>query len=688
MDRLAFLLYKTVAFLLGLLPPSLCSRLGSLLGILGHAASPKYRRLVRHNLAIAFPSMPERDRHRLARKSFAHLGANLFSSTRVALLPPEKVRACVTLEGYEHVEALLSEKRGYIPILCHLGNWELLAQIWPLIFPGPSGTLYQRLSNPHMDADVRRHRARLGLQLFERKEGFQGAMQLLRQGGAAGVLADQHAGDAGLWCPLFGRLASTTPLPAIMALRTGAALLPVAVYTAAHGRWIVRISPPIAPVATDPAIVTAQVNQALESMIRHQPADWFWVHNRWKTPRPRFLLSDYKRGVVLPDPSMLPPSCPPQPFRLLVRATNWLGDAVMSLPAVRAMKHGRPDLHLAILTPAKLADFWRAVAEVDEVICIEARDSVFGVARKIRGRFDAAVLFPNSLRSALEVFLAGIHRRVGYAGHRRRYLLNQIYSPATKTPAAKPKHQVHHYLALARHIGADIEAATAAAGASVTPAATATVTAAAPASTSPTSSAAPQKRKPVLGLCPGAEYGPAKRWMPERFGDVLQQTQHGLGAHWKVFGVAKDRPIAQHILEQADTGEDLVGRTTLAELIDHLRSCDLLVTNDTGTMHLAAALGVPVVAIFGSTEPELTGPLGSPHRVLRKHVECSPCFLRTCPIDFRCMHAVTVPMVLAAIDELLALPSDRSRALLPPPVLHPTSTASQPADPIPPAHTV
>ena len=112
-DRLAFLLYKAVAFLLGLLPLSLCTRLGSLLGLIGHAASPKYRGLVRHNLSIAFPSMPVRDRHRLARKSFAHLGANLFGSVRVASLSPERVRACVTLEGYEHVEALLAQKRGF-----------------------------------------------------------------------------------------------------------------------------------------------------------------------------------------------------------------------------------------------------------------------------------------------------------------------------------------------------------------------------------------------------------------------------------------------------------------------------------------------------------------------------------------------------------------------------------------------
>ena len=163
------------------------------------------------------------------------------------------------------------------------------------------------------------------------------------------------------------------------------------------------------------------------------------------------------------------------------------------------------------------------------------------------------------------------------------------------------------------------------------------------------------RSKPVIGLCPGAEYGPAKRWLPERFAEVVRSVHERTGAEWRVFGVQGDRPVADLIIGAAgDACTDLVGKTTLAQLMDELRACDLLLTNDTGTMHLAAHLGVPTVSVFGSTEPSLTGPLGSNHRILRHHVECSPCFLRECPIDFRCMKEVTASEVTEAV--LAALP--------------------------------
>jgi lipopolysaccharide heptosyltransferase II len=159
-----------------------------------------------------------------------------------------------------------------------------------------------------------------------------------------------------------------------------------------------------------------------------------------------------------------------------------------------------------------------------------------------------------------------------------------------------------------------------------------------------------------IGLCPGAEYGPAKRWPAERFANVIQQVSAGRACEWCVVGVERDAPIAEEIARASGVEvRNLAGKTSVAELIALLKSCTLLLTNDTGTMHLAALLGVPVVAIFGSTEPALTGPLGEGHRVLRHHVECSPCFLRECPIDFRCMKAIEPAEVVAAIEGMLTV---------------------------------
>ncbi|MDB6151603.1 MAG: rfaF [Chthoniobacteraceae bacterium] len=635
MDWLVHRIYRGLSAVARALSLEFCCMAGGWLGLLFYYLLPGYRALARRNLRIAFGSeKSSRQIQAIARDHFRTLGSNLLAGLKIAHLSRDEILAIVTVEGGEFLEKTIGEGRGFVGVISHLGNWELLSQVSLMVFGCPGGAVYQRLGNPLMDAEVRASRARLGVELYERKEGFQNAIQMLRNGGAVGVLVDQHAGDAGVWCPFFGRLASTSPLAATLALRTGAALLPMAVFSDGPGRWRMIVEPPIEPVSRDAGQVTAQINRVLEKQIRHQPADWFWVHNRWKTPRPKFLLATYKRGVVKELEAA--PSDPKRThFEILIRASNWLGDAVMSMPAIRAIKNGRPDARVTILTPAKLADYWRAVNDVDEVICIEAADSVFSVAAKIRDRFDAAIVFPNSLRTALEPFLAGIPRRVGYPGHHRSALLNQIPRQKKKRAkqAAPVRNQVHHYLALAEFVGADIEDAL----------------------TLPPRPVRPASNKPVIGLCPGAEYGGAKRWLPERFAQVMRQVHETHDCEWKLFGVEKDRPVAARILHEAAVPcVDLIGKTTLADLIAQLRTCDLLLTNDTGTMHLAGSLGVPVVALFGSTDPELTGPLGSGHTLLRHPVECSPCFLRECPIDFRCMKAIGTEEVVAAIEATLA----------------------------------
>jgi lipopolysaccharide heptosyltransferase II len=281
---------------------------------------------------------------------------------------------------------------------------------------------------------------------------------------------------------------------------------------------------------------------------------------------------------------------------------------------------------VTVAAPEKLAPIWQLVPEVDEVLPLPNK-SLFAVSRLLKKQpsFDVAILFPNSLRAALEVWLAKVPRRVGYRGHHRSWLLNQIVpEPETRGPI---KHQVHRYLDLAKELGASVEKQ---------------------------SEPSPARKSPnkslKIGLCPGAEYGPAKRWLPERFAEVAA----AIDAQWILFGTEKDAEIGKTI--ENSLGEKCVnriGKTSLEELINELRECRLLLTNDTGTMHLATLLGVPVVALFGSTEDRLTGPLGAGNIVVRHHVECSPCFLRECPIDFRCMKAVTSEEVTAAISRML-----------------------------------
>lgn len=323
------------------------------------------------------------------------------------------------------------------------------------------------------------------------------------------------------------------------------------------------------------------------------------------------------------------------PARILIRSSNWLGDAVMTSPAVRAVKLTRPDAHITILTRAKLADFWRMVPEVDAVIPCEQNESIFAVAKKIRTGFDLAIVFPNSIRTALEVYLARIPRRAGRHGKYRRWLLTSVFAGRLKP--GRPRHQMHHYLDLVEFAGAKVDERMRQIETALQPVPR----------TISTGEGAPKMK---IGLCAGAEYGRAKRWLPERFAEVVNAVSQRRDCEWMLFGTVRDAHVAEDIAGRLEAGcTNLTGKTTLAELIAALSECRLLLTNDTGTMHLAAFLGVPTVALFGSTEPTLTGPLGAGHRVLRHHVECSPCFLRDCPLDFRCMKAITTDEVVEAV---------------------------------------
>jgi heptosyltransferase II len=631
LDFVVYLLYRAGSAIAAALPLRLLFAVGQILGSCAWLVSAKYRRLAERNVAIAFANEKSpRELRRLVRRHFRRLGANLLSSAKLMQMSPEKILRRVKVEN---IDAMESRFRAGIPVvlvLSHLGIWELFAQLMPKFVGYVRGaSVYQRLGNPFIDAHVRRTRSQTGLELFDRKDGFQPVIDLLRSGGGVGVLCDQHAGDHGVWTPFFGRLASTSPLAALLAKRTKAALVAAGVYTDGFARWRMVFTERFDTAKVSVGALTFKINEVVEQQIRRAPEDWFWVHNRWKTPQPHFLLSQYKRGIYLPDqisPQQL------KPFRILIRSSNWLGDAVMSVPAVRAIKNGRPDAKVTIAAPAKIAPMWKLVPEVDAIIPTSSRSllrSIQSIRRQ--AHFDAAILFPNSLRVALESWLSGIPRRVGYHGHRRRWLLNQTV-PEPRRPGPL-EHHSFRFLRIARECGAETFNAQ-------------------PATSNQLLAIGNQPVR--IGLCPGAEYGPAKRWLPERFAEVAAKIS-AQSVQWVLFGTKNDAAIGDQIAAAIDDHcVNRMGKTTLDQLINELRECRLLLTNDTGTMHLAALLGVPVVAIFGSTEPRLTGPLGNGHIILRHHVECSPCFLRECPIDFRCMKAVSTQEAVDAVLLILA----------------------------------
>jgi len=339
--------------------------------------------------------------------------------------------------------------------------------------------------------------------------------------------------------------------------------------------------------------------------------------------------------------------------RILVRAPNWLGDAVMCLAALRALRASFPQAHIALQARRWVAGLYARERFVDRILpCPAATSGVRFLRDRWRAagdlrkeRFDCAVLLPNSFESALLVRMAGIPRRIGYNRDGRGLLLTDPV-PRPK-PGEIPKHERFYYLELLRRAGilkepnprdgTDLDAA-------------------------PEARLAGSRRfgdlgvrEPVVGVSPGAAFGGAKRWLPESFAEAAAELA-GSGTV-AVFGSKAEacigEVVANWLRRRGVAVFNFAGQTTLEEFIDLAAACRVFLTNDSGAMHVAAALGVPTVAVFGATDEEATGPAGRAVRVVREPVECSPCLLRECPTDHRCMTRVSAGRVARAALELL-----------------------------------
>ena len=330
-------------------------------------------------------------------------------------------------------------------------------------------------------------------------------------------------------------------------------------------------------------------------------------------------------------------------MKILIRATNWIGDAVLSLPAIRAVRGRFPDAELCVLARPWVAAVYEGERAVDRILILQGAPGVRELRAKLRSaeelrreRFDLAIALPNSFESAVLLWLARIPRRIGYARDGRSMLLSQAV--ATPEPGRISRHQRFYYLELLRRAGiidelplvSDIrfdgveiarrrgEELLAARGVHL----------------------------PVIGVSPGAAYGGAKRWLPERFASAAGQVAEKTGATVLVFGSEAEQKLCGEVAA-ACGGLNLAGQTTLRQFIDMTAACLAFLSNDSGAMHIAAALGIPSVTVFGPTDETATGPVGPGARVLREPVECAPCLKRECPIDHRCMTRVSAEMVAA-----------------------------------------
>lgn len=329
-----------------------------------------------------------------------------------------------------------------------------------------------------------------------------------------------------------------------------------------------------------------------------------------------------------------------------MRATNWLGDAVMSVPALQALREHQPGARISILARPWVGGLYCREAGresfCDELIPYEAPRGWNGLNEKrrlaadLRARnFDCVVLLQNAFEAAVLARWARIPIRIGYDRDMRGWLLTDPI--AVPIAGEIPRHQRFYYLELLKRaklipdygVGSAIRLT------------------------------AKRRTGRVIGVSPGAAYGGAKRWLPERFAEAAVTIARERGAQVAVFGSKDEVGICQTVLDLVAAAgvacENFAGKTPLDEFIEMAAGCELFLTNDSGAMHVASALGVPTVAVFGATDDEATGPTGERSRVVRHPVECSPCLLRECPIDHRCMTRVDVIDVVEAAHALVSI---------------------------------
>ena len=629
------IIIKTAGGVLAHLPEALLRGLAAGLGDLLYFCLPRRRQLVLSNLHHAFEDRPAHWHRAIGRESCRRLIETALLSLAMPFLPERRLRGM--LRASPPVAAALAAQHPVIFATAHLCYWESQTAL-PLLVPAPFpelGVVYRPLDNPAADAWVKRSRARFGMRLLSRKEGFQEAMKILRRNGCVSLLFDQNAGFQGALSTLFGRVCSTSELTGLLAGKFHAEVYMV--YPRRLAFWRAELGVERLSHDGTAAGVTLALNRWLESHLRANDdhcASWLWVHDRWRNqdiPARRLRL-EAKRNLLDADLRLRGLAALPRKTRLWIRMPNWLGDVVMALPLLRAIRASRPDARITLLARAQFRPLLEQLGIADQVRGLPPPGPGYWLHfHGLRHEYpDCCLLLTNSLRGDLEAWLTRCPQRFGLVRPGRpRPLLTHVWRVPAPFDEQSP-HQVKLWEEFLRHFGLN-------AAPDFTPLA-------------PDLSGIryPKSEIAIIGLICGSENYPEKRWPVAHWRTLITRI---MAAHPKVrfqlLGTANDRAVTNAVaLDLGAAVENLAGRTDLTAFAARLSECRLLISNDTGGMHLANALGVPVLALFGPTNPLRTAPVfQAPVRVLQP-AGCPPAGGGN-------LADLSPDAVLTAVDEML-----------------------------------
>lgn len=539
----------------------------------------------------AFPDRSESWRRSIAKRSVSQ---TLESALLIIALPgmkKEAVRERFSIDPLPQ-EALTTLKEGQpiIVLLPHAGLIEC-SMLMPFLSDHklpPIGALYRPFKNPSLEAWVKKARSAYGAEMLSRKQGYFRAKDILQHGGILVTLFDQNAGIHGSMSLFMERICSTTVLPDKLATHTGARCF--CLHARRTGFWRASLNvQPLTGSEQKPVLVRA--NQWLEGLLRSDDvtcASWLWAHKRWKfqdTPAERLRLKA-RQSSLEHYPEI------PRKLRLWIRMPNWLGDVIMAIPLIRAIRSSRPDAAICLLAKPHLLPLLHRFNLAEELRALpEGIERWRTLARWRRDYPDIQILLTNSTRGDLEARLIGAPQRFGMLRpNKHRPLLTHCWQVPEQLDE-RLKHQMDVWERFLKHFGL-----------ACPPDRTALYP----------SPIRPEKAALRLGLICGTENNPEKRWPVPHWRtllDTLLGKEHI--ASIELLGTARDRLITDAVAEGFSDQRlsNRAGETDLEGFCESLRALDLLICNDTGGMHLANALGVPVLALFGPTNPVRTGPV-------------------------------------------------------------------------------
>lgn len=596
------LIAKILGWLCAHLPESFARGLCALVGDIIYFLPTKRRYLGLSNLHHAFPDKPldwhkkitREASRRLIEMAMYDLSAPYFSQQRIQqiITVPQETR-----DEINRLKGAYGGEGGVMQIP-HFTLFEALTAV-PSFYEGMPelGAIFRPFDNKHLNEFIRQTRARFGVSLFSRKEGFGRALELIRRGGWVGVLFDQNAGRTGALITLFGRTASASDLPGLMSKKFDAPC--VVAWMRRTDFW--RCSLEVEELQTErtPQAVTLASNRWLEQYLSRDDetcADWLWTHKRWKCQddwHSRLRLQQ-KKIWLKESAESAGLSEIPRRTRFWIRLPNWLGDIVMAVPLLRALRESRPDAEITVLAQPHFIELLEklVIADVYQPLPPKDKAGYYDHFKQYRNAFpDTFLLFTNSLRGDREASLTGCPQRYGMLRPgKKRPLLTHSWN----VPEELDESTIHQTLVWEKwlkHFGLNAEL-------NRTP-------------ISWNSTASEQPEHTTIGLICGTENDPSKRWPVEHWRTLIEQT---LAAYPQItimlFGTARDTEITAAVANSfpEQQVQDVAGKTSLVGFADALQHCQSIVCNDTGGMHLANLLGTPVIATYGPTNPIRTGP--------------------------------------------------------------------------------